>query len=154
MWIMTSYGILMPAALPPEVPAFDDGWNLQVRSRDRRTLKVARKRMIERGYGSSGIVATPELDYEYRFYCRAADFAAFIGGEIAEIDYEKFKPTTDRFKGGRRLHGLYNRIWSVVAAHYDTFARKDATSASLPLLGRDGKPDWWDDAHPLDGEAR
>ena len=48
MWIITSYGILMPAEIPSSVyldPAHDATWDLQVRSRDRKTLQRAIKRM-------------------------------------------------------------------------------------------------------------
>lgn len=139
MWIMTSYGILMPASLPAEVlnrfndewntnPSSPPGmgsWNLQIRSRDRATLMKARRLMIAMGSEVSVVEYTPKLDYEYRFYCDARDFADFIGAEINHIDYEKFKPTTERKGGGGRgLHNLYNSIWGVIARYYDSDAIK------------------------------
>ena len=132
MWIMTNFGILMPAALPNELRArfyeewdrsVDETdlrpWDLQVRSRDRATLRKLRKRM-QRFTVTSEVVATPELDYEYRLYCMRNDFAFWVRSAVLEIDYEKFKPTTMRKGGGgRKLHDLYNRIWSVVFASYE-----------------------------------
>lgn len=161
MWIMTSYGILMPAALPTDVlKRFWNEWNenersnarpwtLQVRSRDRKTLVKARKRMRAMTYDTSPIVATPDLDYDFRFYCMRNDFAELIRFEVTEIDYEKFKPTTLRKGGGgQRLHNLYNRIWGVVASHYEA-----------PILQRyqdrkrEQKKSWWDDVHPWDNDS-
>jgi hypothetical protein len=153
MWIMTSYGILMPATIPAEIiQGFRDEWNtnpepttsitwdLQVRSRDRKTLIRARKIMKQMKYFVGPIIETRQLDYEYRFYCAAHDFAAMIASEIRAIDYEKFKPTTERKgMGGKKLHSLYNRIWGVVAAHYDP----------MPPEPRRRKS-WWDDIHPWD----
>jgi hypothetical protein len=123
MWIMTSYGILMPAAIPEEIrqDLIGSAWGLQIRSRDRKTLAKTRRVMKNMGNNVSPIVATPMLDYEYRFYCSRRDFATLIADEILTIDYEKFKPTTElKGGGGKRLHHLYNRIWGVVASHYDS----------------------------------
>lgn len=122
MWIMTNYGILMPATIPTELaedpahPAF--GYDLQIRSRDRATLQKCRARyMVE--YVTSEIVSTPDLDYEFRFYCRRHAFADAVQKMVLEIDYEKFKPTTLRKgNGGKHLHMLYNEIWQVVFAAY------------------------------------
>jgi hypothetical protein len=118
MWIMTSYGILMPATIPADLAedvghlAF--GFNMQVRSRDRATLQKCRARYMA-NFHVSEIVATPELDYEYRFYCNADDFADAVRWMVIEIDYEKFKPTTMRKgAGGKKLHRLYNDIWWVI----------------------------------------
>lgn len=118
MWIMTNFGILMPAAIPADIaedpinPAF--GYDLQVRSRDRKTLEKCVKRYMAH-YHTSGIIATPKMDYDFRFYCLRSDFAVATSLMVDEIDYEKFKPTTERKGGGgKRLHDLYTRIWWVV----------------------------------------
>src|SRR5262245_5841738 len=118
---MTSYGILMPADLPGELVDTRFNWDMQVRARDRRTLRVTVAKMRNIKMNVSSVQATPQLDYEYRFYCDRADFAEFIRQEVLEIDYEKFKPTTESKEegGGPRLHRLYNRIWGVVFDHYD-----------------------------------
>lgn len=135
MWIMTSYGILMPASLPeahrinkhPE-------WDMQVRSRDRVTLVKARRKLIEMGLTVSKIRDTRDMDYEWRFYTARESLAQLMTWEIMEIDYTKFKPTTERRGGGgRRLHDLYDYVWYVVAKHY----------GSLPVRRR-----WYDDDEP------
>ena len=129
MWIMTNFGILMPAVLPNELRTrfYEEWghapdtmpWDLQVRSRDRATLRKLRKQM-QRFTVTSDVIATPELDYEYRLYCMRNDFADWTRNAVLNINYEKFKPTTMRKGGGgRKLHDLYNRIWSVVFASYE-----------------------------------
>lgn len=120
MWIMTPDGILMPAATP-NTPGIWDGWDMQVRARDKRVLQKLRRRMLAEHMHISDIVATPELDYEFRFYADSTDVGAVLGDMIAEIDYEKFKPVSlKKGRGGDKLHSLYNRIWGVVADHYDS----------------------------------
>src|SRR5262245_55495660 len=133
---MTSYGILMPADLPDEPVDTRFNWDMPVRARDRRTLRVTVAKMRNIKMNVSSVQATPQLDYEYRFYCDRADFAEFIRQEVLEIDYEKFKPTTESKEegGGPLLHRLYNRIWAVVLDHYDP-----------PRPKRKKNLHWWED---------
>lgn len=120
MWIMTKYGILMPAALPVEHrPRGLRACDLQVRSRDRDTLARVRREMRRRGLVTSAVRATPTMDYEYRVYCRREDFAEWVRGQVREIDFLKFKPAAERV-GGRDLYDLYAEIWYVIARHYDS----------------------------------
>lgn len=141
MWIMTPFGILMPAAIPDKVReemiSADMGdsleWDMQVRTRDRRALTYLRKRYMRNTLGPT--IATPEMDYDFRAYCSAVDFGYVVQRMIIEIDYEKFKPETEKFKWGRDLHVLYNRIWSVVFTHYD----KQAAPKRRERLA------WWED---------
>jgi hypothetical protein len=149
MWIMTPFGILMPAALPekireeftrewnatPDLEYLIVAWDLQVRTRDKRALTYLRKRYMRGTLGPT--IATPEMDYDFRAYCSAVDFASAVSLMILEIDYEKFKPETERFKWGRDLHGLYNKIWGVVFTHYDRSTPKP------PERKR-----WWEDVRP------
>ncbi len=94
MWLMTKYGILMPAALPAEHrPRRMSACDMQVRSRDRETLARVRREMRRSGLVTSAVRATPEMDYEWRFYCKRDDFADWVRDQVAEIDFVKFKPT-------------------------------------------------------------
>ncbi len=130
MWIMTNYGVLMPADLPAQYrPRKHPEWDMQVRTRDRRALVEMRKRINAE---TSKIIATPEMDYEFRVYTNRHSFAAFMYDEVAAIDYTKFKPTTERRGGGgRKLHDLYDFIWYVVAKHYGSLpTRRDDTGAT------------------------
>ncbi len=154
MWIMTSYGILMPAALPSEVEELINRgqpsavgadyvmqttwWDMQVRGRDRKTLEAAR-RSTQRFGRCSKVISTPRLDYDFRFYCNREDFAAAMAEEITEITYEKFKPTTEEpGGGGPHLHRLYNKIWSVVFDHYDRTTTRRGKLVKQPRH-------WWED---------
>jgi len=120
MWIMTPDGILMPAATPKTLGIWS-AWDQQVRARDRKVLVKLRRRMLAEQMDVSEIIATPELDYEYRIYVLAEDFGYIVNQMVLEIDYEKFKPvSTQKGRGGDRLHSLYNRIWGVVADAYDS----------------------------------
>jgi hypothetical protein len=121
MWIMTSDGFVALAA--SDRPQ----WELQVRARDRETLQKIRSRYptTER----SKIFTTLDRDYEYRFYTTKAAFAEVAAAMIIEIDYQKFKPTTERRgRGGRKVHDLYVALWYVIARHYRS-----------PILGRSSK---------------
>ena len=125
MWIMTSFGILMPAALPAHVLNSEgrdpDGYDLQIRARERDHLRKLRRRMTKLGAITGPIISTPENDYEFRFHCDRDDFATVMSEEILAINYDKFKPTTLlKGMGGANLHHLYNRIWGVVADHYES----------------------------------
>jgi hypothetical protein len=111
MWIMTSYGILMPALRPN---AANLALPLQVRARDKRALKHLIHDMDILELPHTKIYATPKLDYDFRLYTTHDAFAQIMADEIRGIDYAKFKPTT-MFTD---LHNLYNHIWSVVFMHY------------------------------------
>jgi len=125
MWIMTSFGILMPAAIPAELDP--EGGLLQIRTRDRQTL-VELKRQLPH---LENIHHTPEMDYQYRAYVPRAAFAAWLADYAAEIDYTKFKPTVDRYpRTARRLHDLYLRIWGEVYEAYQPRRRSE-------------RKDWW-----------
>lgn len=120
MWIMTNFGILMPAALPKELDP--EGELLQIRSRDRQTL-VELKRQISH---LENIHHTPEMDYQYRVYAPRTAFAAWLADYAAAIDYEKFKPTVKN----RRLHVLYLDIWQAVWHAYRPGSRRFGRSAA------------------------
>lgn len=124
MWIMTRHGILMPSLIPPaerrrlhdEIFSGDEtinpNWDLQIRTRDRAPLVALAKIM---GGDLGPIIATPQMDYEYRAYCTKRDFADAMQWMIKDINYEKFKPAART----KFLHDLYVRIWEVVYFAYD-----------------------------------
>lgn len=122
MWIMTPFGILMPALRPYDtIKDPNDERYLQVRARDKRALTYLRRHYMRETLGPT--IGTPRMDYEYRAYCVHEDFAIAVSTMIEAIDYEKFKPETEIALGpkrGRRLHFLYNRIWGVIATHHDS----------------------------------
>lgn len=110
MWVMTSWGILMPSLRPPATVPDGDDRVLQVRARRDRDLNILRALYLPE-LGET--IHTPTFDYNYRAYCTKAQFAAAMAKVTEDIDYEKFKPTTDRFNDNE-LHGVYNSIWGTV----------------------------------------
>lgn len=107
MWIMTSFGILMPATRPAETIEPGDDRLLQVRARDRRALNHLRRFM---GDELGPVIATPTLDYEFRAYCTHEAFALALAELIREIDYPRFKPTAV----SDELHHVYVAVWDVI----------------------------------------
>lgn len=120
MWIMTKYGILMPSEIPMahRHPAHPE-WDLQVRARERGALTQLKRDARRYGYVVGPIIATPQMDYEFRVYVQRGVFAELMMMEILNIRGAKFKPTTEHVGGGGPdLHHLYNAIWYIVARHY------------------------------------
>ena len=109
MWIMTPFGILMPSDRTAYTPEGDER-TLQVRTRRARDLDILRALYLPE-LGET--IHTPTFDYNYRAYCTREQFAAAMAKMVMDIDYEKFKPTTDRFDDNE-LHGVYNSIWGSV----------------------------------------
>lgn len=117
-WIFLPFGILMPAVRPPWSMQPDDPATMQVRVRDARHLEPLREIM---GDKLGPTVITDNFDYEARAYCVPADFAEAIGKIITEIDYERFKPTTERYPAtAGQLHSAYVSVWSTLYGKMST----------------------------------
>jgi hypothetical protein len=135
VWIMTGFGILMPAVRPAKTVALGDDRTMQIRARRARDLDTLRAQYMQGTLGPT--IHTPDKDYEYRAYCAPAAFALAMANAIAAIDYLKFKPITlDRYQD-RELHSTYNGIWSVVSRDLSTVAHQRAYWHSVrPAKGR------------------
>ena len=132
MWVMTSFGVLMPSVRPEgTVPEGDDRL-IQVRARRMRELRILKAEYLPE---LGPIVEIPYSDYEYRAYCTHAQWAAALAKISMDIDYTKFKPTTETKYQDRQLHSLYNRIWSVFFSEISTREHQDRY-----LYGPGGKP--------------
>ncbi len=112
MWAMTSFGILMPAIRPPHTVAKGDDRTMQIRTRRAKDLDILRARYMSGSLGPN--IHTPNMDYEYRAYCVPHAFALAMAAMVLDVDYLKFKPTTETKFGDRELHDCYNAIWSTV----------------------------------------
>lgn len=118
MWVMSSFGILMPAIRPPKTVKPGDSKTLQIRARRAKDLDILRALYMQRSLGPT--LYTPSMDYEYRAYCEPAAFAMAMAKMVEDVDYLKFKPTTqDKFEDDD-LHSCYNAIWGVVMAQLST----------------------------------
>ncbi len=147
-WIMTSFGILMPAIRPPQTVEKGDDRTLQIRCRREQELTILRAQYMPRTLGPT--IHTPKFDYEYRAYCTPESFALAMARLITEIDYLKFKPTVkDRYHDDE-LYQTYNAIWSVVSHRLSDWSQQERYwhSPAEPahvrdLIGADG----WDERH-------
>jgi len=119
MWIFTSFGVLMPSERPADTfDAETDDRVIQIRTRSR----VHLERLRDGGFfpEMGEIVFFPNTDYEYRAYCTRAQLAEIMVRLALDIDYTKFKPTTEAKWKDARLHDLYNMIWGVFYQRYST----------------------------------
>lgn len=127
MWIFHGLGVLMPALRPPATVPEGDPQTMQVRARRAADLD----RFREAYCPSLGPTqATPEMDYDYRAYVEPEAFALALAQMVRDIDYTKFKPTTQRWDSGAselELHGFYNSVWSLM----------------LSRLSRPGRSSYW-----------
>lgn len=111
MWIMTHFGILMPSLRPEDTyNARRDTRHIQIRARRARELDYLRENYAP-FIGETVFIG--DTDYQFRAYCTHEQLAEIMGMLAREIDYVKFKPTTDRH-GDTVLHRVYNSIWCVV----------------------------------------
>jgi hypothetical protein len=125
MWAMTSFGILMPAIRPPKTLKSGDTRTLQIRARRAKDLDILRAKYMPGTLGET--IFTPDMDYEYRAYCEPPAFAMAMARMIVEeVDYQKFKPTTEDRYGDKELHDAYNAIWGVVSTRFSTKWHQDS----------------------------
>lgn len=135
---MTSFGILMPAIRPPDTVKEGDECTLQIRARRAKDLDILRARYMPGTLGET--IHTPKFDYEFRAYCRPQDFAEAMYLMVMEINYKKFKPTTESIYKDRELHTCYNSIWSVVMDKLSTKTHQsEYWHSTRPYSGKGGK---------------
>ena len=115
MWIMAPFGVLMPSLRPQGTVPEGDVRTIQIRARRRSELEWLKALYFK---DMEEIIFMPNTDYEYRTYCTPDKLAEVLGNMARDIDYTKFKPTTETF-GEKKLHEAYNRIWSIL---YDMFS--------------------------------
>ncbi len=116
MWVMTSFGILMPSLRPQGTVPVGDNRPLQVRARRRGDLDILRER-YQPDLGRT--IHLRDTDYEYRAYCTLESWQRALALISADIDYTKFKPTTETKFHDKALHQLYNSLWSVIFNKFD-----------------------------------
>lgn len=158
MWVFTSFGVLMPSVRPKgTIPAGDDRL-IQVRARRMRDLIILKNEYLPE---LGDIIEIPYSDYEYRAYCTHEQWAAALAKISMDIDYTKFKPTTEAKYGDKQLHDLYNKVWGVFFSTVSTLGhqerylfgpqgRKKSKRRWTGTVSRtsveSGQKTWWDDA--------
>lgn len=128
MWIFLPGGLLMPADVPMDLadPNFTEGiYDLQVRGRSVRHVKNFMEMYMAPGTFHDEVQLNPDMDYNCRFYTTREAFAAGLAKAVADIDYEKFKPTAEAKDAEGNLlygtksetatyHSVLNSIWGTV----------------------------------------
>ena len=141
LWIMTPFGILMPAIRPPKTVEPGDSRMIQVRARRREYLDALRERYMQGELGPP--IHTPKMDYQWRAYCTPEALAAVMSRMVLEIDSQRFKPTTEGpcglsdHKLAAELHSLYTSLWSTQLQHGDGTSSYDKAWTG----GKLSKPD-------------
>lgn len=116
MWIFTSFGVLMPSERPAGTIPEGDDRIMQIRTRRRSELEWL-KALYFKDMGE--VVFYPHTDYEFRTYCTREKLGEVVAAIARDIDYTKFKPTTELF-GEKKLHAVYNEIWGVLYRAFST----------------------------------
>jgi hypothetical protein len=151
MWIMTSFGILMPSIRPSDTIEAGDNRVIQVRTRRRRDLDILREEYMQDTLGPT--VFMKNTDYEYRAYCTREAWAVAMARMSLDIDYTKFKPTTENYKD-HQLHMLYNVLWGVIQEKLSTATRiasywhldnKKFGRKTSRKKTKNTSRNWWDD---------
>lgn len=122
MWVFADFGLLMPAIIPEKVKDRPDvlkwtnngEYELQVRGRLREHLQYFMDTHMPEGTFNPEIQATPDKDYNYRFYTTREAFAEGIKNIALAMDYPKFKVTSERFSWNKKYHTILNSIWATV----------------------------------------
>jgi hypothetical protein len=121
----------MPALRPAHTVPVGDNRLLQIRSR--RFIDLVRLKneyLPELG----DIIELPNTDYEFRAYCTHEQWAAALVKASLDIDYVKFKEQSEKKYGDKKLHEVYNAMWSVVYSRLSThkiFTRKRGKQATF-----------------------
>lgn len=122
MWAFFDFGLLMPALVPAKVMEREDvkkwtndgAYELQVRGRLREHLQYFMDTYMEPGTFNPEIQATPDKDYNFRFYTSREAYAEGIKQAALAIDYEKYKQTSERYPWNTKFHTILNSIWATV----------------------------------------
>ena len=120
MWAFFDFGLLMPALVPAkhkndaEVLLWTNGgeYDLQVRGRLSEHLQYFMDNFMEDGTYNPVIQATPDKDYNFRFYTTVEAYAEGLKQAALKIDYEKYKESSDRYPWNKKFHSILTSIWA------------------------------------------
>lgn len=124
MWIMASWGAIMPS-LRKNCPK-DDPRKIQVRVRRLKDAVYFRDHyLIETEDAATEIITDAGTDYDARVYVRHDSLAEALAQMALDIDYASFKDTTTIKFNDKQLHDAYYAIWRVL---YDRLSTRKAFS--------------------------
>lgn len=162
MWVCASFGILMPSLIPEQFLAPGETRTIQVRTRRKQDLEILREEFMGEDLGPT--IHTPLMDYNYRAYCTPDAWGRAMFKMSIQIDYIKFKPTTEDKYEDKDLHDVYNSMWGTITRlgkPYEgvkSFGSSTKTAVKTyggqKIKGRwkfpeDGLMDMWDDVQHM-----
>lgn len=115
MWVMTSFGVLMPGLRPEGKIPEGDNRTLQVRARRKKDLEILKEKYMGDELGDP--ISLVGTDYEWRAYCTPEAWGRALAKIGREIDYVKFKETAESKYHDKELHDLYLSLWSTIFHH-------------------------------------
>jgi hypothetical protein len=137
MWVMTSWGVLMPGLRPEGTIPEGDNRVLQVRARRKKDLEMLRDKYMGDELGD--IISLPHTDYEWRAYSTLEAWGRALAKIGEDIDYVKFKETAEKVYDDHDLHGLYLSVWSTIFAKLSTQQHQDDYWSAGSYYGMTGK---------------
>lgn len=146
MWIMTSWGVLMPGLRPAQHIPEGDIREIQIRARRKVELERVCQFYPEVGLKVEDIVYLGFTDYEFRIYCTKEQLGELVAAVAMDINYVKFKSSTESFKE-EKLHLFYNRVWGIYYEMFSTnrYLSKVAEKHYQKRQTKKQKKYWWED---------
>ncbi len=138
MWICTPFGVIMPALRPAHELEGGDKREFVVRAREKAYLDTFRERYCPQLARSRHC---PDHDYPWRAFVTRLHMAEAVARMTLDIDYSKFKPTTESARGlkdrnlARRLHNCYTEMWGTQLHYGDGTSMYDWKKKSSPWHG-------------------
>lgn len=126
MWIMTNRGFISVVSDRND----PTGETLLVRARQEAFFKDLVSPV-------HAVFTDPEADYPWRALMSKTDFMDILAAEVAGIDYPNFKNSVK----DDLLHGLYSRVWSVLAVLGCGYHRFRGGGARRPTIDLDDQRD-------------
>lgn len=145
MWVMASWGVLFPSQRPEGTIPTGDDKTIQIRARRKIELQRACEFYPEAEISAKDIIFMPKTDYEYRVYCTPVQLGVLLAAMALDINYTKFKPTTENF-GEKKLHDAYNKIWWILYEMFSTNKYLSQKKKGIARPAHSKRKDWWDDA--------
>lgn len=112
MWVLTSFGVLMPALRHKRDMTPGDNRVIQVRARRRKDLNILRTEYMGDELGPT--VTGGGTDYQFRAFCTREAWATALAKMAMDIDYTSFKDTTESKYGDKPLHDAYLSVWGTL----------------------------------------
>ena len=126
MWILATWGAIMPAERKPGTIAPGDTRDIQVRVRRYQDAVYFREHYLRGTVDfDAEIVTQAGTDYDARLYIHRDSLATALAALAMDIDYHTFKSQTEKKHGDKQLHSAYMAVWQAL---YDRLSTRKAFS--------------------------